>query len=135
MVNYGYRTLALARDDTEEADRLAREAREFAEDREMRHFYPLIALAAAQIGAVRGETESAVEKFNQAEQLALEMCMRPIVWQARAGAAQALAASGRSGEADAKRHQARAMIDEIAGLFQDDELRNQYVESTTGKLG
>ena len=101
----------------------------------MRHFYPLVAFAGAQISAVRGETEPALEKFSQAEHLALEMRMRPLVWQVRAGAAQALAASGRSAEADARRHQARAMIDEIAGLFQDDGLRNQYVESTTRKLG
>ncbi len=127
--------LALARHDTEEAGKLAQEAREFSEEREMRHFYPLVAFADAQISAVRGETEPALEKFSQAEHLALEMRMRPLVWQVRAGAAQALAASGRSGEADARRHQARAMIDEIAGLFQDDGLRNQYVESTTRKLG
>lgn len=62
------------------------------------------------------------------------MKMRPLVWQAHAGAAQLLAAMGRAAEADAKRQAARAMIDEIAGLFEDDNLRAAFVESARKKI-
>ena len=48
--------------------------------------------------------------------------MRPMVLRTRLGAAQILAASGRSSEAEAKLAEARAMIDEIGGLFEDEEL-------------
>ena len=79
----------------------------------------------------RGDIEQAPERFASAEKLALEMRMRPLVWQARAGAARALAASGRAGEVDEKLLQARAVIDEIAGMFEDDKLRSMYLESAT----
>ncbi len=68
------------------------------------------------------------------EELALEMQMRPLVWQARAGAAQVLAMLGRHGEAEAHRREARAMIDQIVGLFQDEKLRAMFVESATRRI-
>jgi hypothetical protein len=61
------------------------------------------------------------------------MTMRPLVWQARAGAAKLLAAMGRQDEAAAKRQAARAMVDEIAGLF-DEKLRTAFVESASSKV-
>jgi len=62
------------------------------------------------------------------------MGMRPLVWQLRAGSAQVLSASGRTEAASAKRTEALDMIDEIAGLFQDEELRSSYLENAKGKL-
>ena len=127
--------VALARSNLDDAAKFVQEAREFAEERAMKHLYPLIAFADAQVSAARGEAERALEQFTLAEELALEMQMRPLVWQARAGAAQALSASGRDGEADEKRRAAQAMIDEIAGLFEDEKLRAMFVEGTTQRLG
>lgn len=53
--------------------------------------------------------------------------MRTMIWQA--GAAKNLSALGRAKKADAKRSQARAMIDEIAGRSKDEELRAMFVEN------
>ena len=57
-----------------------------------------------------------------------------LLWQLQAGATQALSMDGRPAEADAKRLQARDSIDEIAGLFEDQELSAAFVESATSKL-
>ena len=63
------------------------------------------------------------------------MGMRGFAWQAMAGAAGVLAASGRSDEGAAKKTQAIAMVNEIAGLFQDQSLREMYLEGTLTKIG
>ena len=60
--------------------------------------------------------------------------MRPLVWQARAGAARVLSGAGRTSEAEAKRSEAKDMVDEIAGLFKDEKLRGMFLESATSKL-
>jgi hypothetical protein len=59
---------------------------------------------------------------------------RPLVWQAQASAARVMSAMGRTAEAEAKRLQARAVIDEIAGLFEDEKLQEMFVESALGKI-
>lgn len=61
--------------------------------------------------------------------------MRPIAWQARAGAAQVLSALGREGEASEKRGGALGLIHEIGGLFEDQDLRSMYLEDAIKKLG
>ena len=45
-----------------------------------------------------------------------------------------LSGAGRASEAEAKRSEARDMVDEIAGLFKDDKLRGMFLESATSKL-
>ena len=130
----GSALLELARGNPGEASELAREAREFAEERQMRHFYPLLEFADAQLKVARGDVEDALASFNRMEQLASEMGMRPLVLQARLGETQLLSASGRASEAETKGGEARAMIDEIAELFQDEDLREQFVKSATGKM-
>ena len=124
----------LGRGNGEQATTLVREAREFVDERQMKHFYPLIALAEAQVTAAGGDSNLALEHLARGEQLALEMRMRPMVLQARVGAAQILAASGRSDEGEAKRAEAQAMIEEIGGLFEDQKLRDSYLGSATMKL-
>ena len=130
----GSALVALGRNDVEEASKLVGGARGLAEAVQMKQFYPLVEFAEAQVSAARGDMERALEGFATAEQLALEMGMRPLVWQARADAAQVLSASDRASDAEAKRAEARAMIDEIAGLFQDDDLRTKYVNGATSRL-
>jgi hypothetical protein len=56
------------------------------------------------------------------------MQMRPIVWQSRARGARALAALGRTAEAEAKRAAAQLMVDEIGGLFAEPDLREKFLE-------
>jgi tetratricopeptide (TPR) repeat protein len=126
--------VALAKGDSNEAARLVQEAREYVEERAMKHMYAFVAFAAAQVSAAQGNEEEALQSFSHAEEHALELQMRPLVWQSRAGAAQVLSGAGRASEAEAKRSDAREMIEEIAGLFEDEELRGMFLESAMGKL-
>ena len=126
--------LELGRGNSEQAATLVQEAGEFVEERQMKHFYPLIAVAQAQAAATGGDGPIALEHLARGEQLALEMRMRPMVLQTRLGAAQILAAAGRAEEASARVAEARAMIEEIGSLFEDQALRSSYLESATKKL-
>jgi class 3 adenylate cyclase/tetratricopeptide (TPR) repeat protein len=126
--------VALAQEKFDEAMKFVDDARAYADERKMKHQFPEIALAQARIYAARGDHARALEQFNRAEQLALELKMRPIVWQARAGAAQALDALDRKDEANTKRREAKAMIDEIAELFRDENLRKLFLENATRRI-
>ena len=131
----GSALVALQKNNPEDAARFVREAREFVDERMMQHLYPLVALAEAHVLAAQGETEQALDSFARGEELALKLQMRPLVWQARAGAAQTLSALGRKDEAHTKRQEARAMIHEIAELFEDAKLRGMYLQGATAKIG
>jgi hypothetical protein len=74
-----------------------------------------------------------LKKFDDAEQHALEMKMRPAIWQARTGAAHTLSALGHMEEAGAKQRAAHRMVDEIAALFKDAELRKLFIENAQNK--
>ena len=126
--------VALAKGDSDEASRLVQEAREYVEERAMKYMYAFVAFAAAQVSAAQGQQEEALESFSRAEKHAFDLQMRPLVWQARAGAAQVLSGAGRAAEAEAKRSEAREMIDEIADLFEDESLRGMFLESAASKL-
>lgn len=126
----GEAMIALRQNDLDAAARYISEARVYTEERAMKNFYPLLAMADAWLNLARGEREQALADFTRAEELATPMNMRPLLWQARAGAAQVLAALGRHDEAEAKRREARAMVEEIANLFSDETLRAQFVENT-----
>ncbi|MFQ6027931.1 MAG: hypothetical protein ACE5Q6_10605, partial [Dehalococcoidia bacterium] len=130
----GSAIIALAQDRLGEAEQLVAEARGFVDERGMKHLYPLVALGQAQVNMAKGEYVKALEEFERCESLALEMQMRPLVLQARLGAAQALSESALSEKGDAKLADARTMIDEMAGLFSDDELRRRFIESAAGKI-
>ena len=126
--------IELTKGRADEAAKLVHEARQFVEVRAMKHLYAFVAFAGAQVSAAQGRGEQALESFTQAEAHALRMQMRPLVWQARAGAAQVLAGTGQTSQAEAKRTQARDMVDEIAGLFKDEKLRGMFLESVASKL-
>jgi class 3 adenylate cyclase/tetratricopeptide (TPR) repeat protein len=130
----GSALVAVERNRHDEATDFVREAREYAEERGMKHFYPLIAVTNAQVSAAGGKAERALEQFARAEALAITMQMRPLVWQARAGATRVLYASGHASEAEAKRHAAAETIDEITELLEDENLRATFVESAMSKL-
>jgi tetratricopeptide (TPR) repeat protein len=132
LVGSAFVELAASRSD--EAAKLVQEARQFVEERAMQHLYAFVAFAAAQVSAAQGRSDQALDSFARAEEQALRMQMRPLVWQARAGAAQALFGEGRTSEAEAKRAEAKDMVEEIAGLFKDEKLRGMFLESAMGKL-
>ena len=116
------------------AKTLVRQSRQFAEEREMRFIYPAVAFAEAQVSAAAGEPERALDSFARGERLALDMGMRPMVLNTRAGAAQVMAGLGRNGEAAAKLDGAREMAREIGALFQADEMRSMYLDGAMKKL-
>ena len=89
----------------------------------------------AQVSLASGDPSGALENFNQAEELASQMTMRPWTWKAQAGAAQVLAGMGRQGESDAKHSGAMATLNEMAGLFEDQEMRSMFLEDATKTLG
>ena len=124
----------LGRGNVQEAGDLAREAREFAEERQMKHFYPLVELAEAQVAATGGGGDLALEHLARAEKLALEMGMRALALQARLGAVQLLEDAGESKEAQRRRDEARALVEEIAGMFEDQGLRDAYLETAAKSL-
>jgi tetratricopeptide (TPR) repeat protein len=130
----GSALVALARNQVDEAAGLVDEARTFAEERAMKHLYPLVALAEAQVRAACGDAQRALENFARAEALALELQMRPLVGLARVEAAKIMSALGRESDAEAKWQGARAMIEEIANLFEDAAMRALYVENASGKI-
>ena len=126
--------IALSRGRPDEALKLVQEAQAYADERQMQHFNPLIALSAARIHTGRGEREQALIHYERAEAVALRLQMLPSVWQAQAGAAQVLGALGRIEEAGEKRRAARAIVDEIAGRFRDPILRDAFVASSSSAL-
>jgi tetratricopeptide (TPR) repeat protein len=131
----GNALLALAQNQIPAATGRIAEARSYVEERGMQNNYPLVALAEGQISAAAGRRDDALEQFARAESLAREMGMRPYVWQALDGAAKELSTTGRSAEAEEHRRQAFMMIDEIAVMMTDGELRAAFLRSATSKVG
>jgi hypothetical protein len=118
--------VALARGQLEAAQLLVSEARTFVEERAMKYLYPRVALLEAKIAAACAEPDRALARFGQAEALALEMGLRPLVLQARQAAAEVLQDIDRTHEAAEKQRAAQAMRDELAALFTDEHLRALY---------
>ena len=53
----------------------------------------------------------------------------PFIWKARAGLSQILIDLGRTAEGEAMKQEAKAMVDEMAGLFEDEKLKAMFVEN------
>ena len=124
--------------DTGNVDRAAQmiaEARVFAEDNSLKFVFPLVACAAGAVAEAQGDLESARVSYSRAEADAIEMGMRPLIWQARVGAARVFAALGQHSEADAKRAAAQDQVDEIGALFENEDLRSKFLESAQAQVG
>jgi hypothetical protein len=130
----GLALVALAQNQLDDAVKNVQAARAYVEAHAMAYVEPFLDWADAQVRAALGEKVHALELYARAESGAVEMVMRPLVWQSRAHAARLLAAMGRQDEAQGKRQAARAMIDEIAGLFSDEKMREKFLESATKKI-
>ena len=129
LAQVGLGLLSLMAGDPEGAKKQIATATEFVEAKEMHHFYPVIAMAAGQLAGAAGDVEAALDHMERMERTAEEMNMRPFVWQAKAGIAGMLDATGRPAEAEAKRQEARAVIEEIGELFTDEHLKTIYLEN------
>jgi ATP/maltotriose-dependent transcriptional regulator MalT len=110
------------------------QARQFAAEKAMKDFTPLIDLVQGQIYLAREEPSQALESFDRAEQSALEMGLRPMVGRARVGAALALQQLGRVADAGERQRQAQEAVQEIAGLFTNPDYRKGYLESSGMRL-
>ena len=88
----------------------------------------------ACLSAASGDPNTAVKQFEQAENSALEMNLRPFVWQACTGAAKALLEAQQDSLAGEKKEQAIAMINEIGGLFEDQEMRALYLANAIRRI-
>ena len=104
------------------------DAIQFVQDRSMKNEIPQVVLAQAKLNASQGNMVQALENFEHAEALALELGMRPLVWRARAGASLCLTEMGQEKEAQGKQYQALEMINEIGDLFEDKALKTKYLE-------
>ena len=130
----GRATLALRQGQAGEALRRAAEARAYAEARQMRHLYPLLALTDGEVASAQGQAPDALAAYERAEALAHEMTMRPQAWQAQAAAARMLMQEGRHDEAAAKRQGAQRVIEDIAGGITDAPRRARYLEHALAQL-
>jgi len=130
----GSAQLALVRGDIDGARRLAEEALAFANEKQMRNMYPLTYLTMGKVHASSDDLETAAEFYNKAEKEAAALNMRPTIWQSQVEAAKVLESHGREDEAREKRASARAIVEEIAGMITDEELRSAYITSTLNRV-
>jgi tetratricopeptide (TPR) repeat protein len=125
----GKALVALARGNSTEAASLVDEACRYVEERQMKHFYPLVAFAAGEVAKAQGKVERALQHFAVADELAQAMQMRPLLLQIRLNAMKVLQAAGRDAEAQAKLLAARQVVDEMAVQIKDETLRSDYLAS------
>ena len=130
----GAALVALERNRTDEASKLVSEARQYTQERGMKCFYPMVDLAEARLSAANGDIESALRHYKEADKLAVEMRMLPTALQARMGMTAVLAGCGRTSDAQAAHLDAQAMINEIAGIFRDDDYRQMFTENAIERL-
>ncbi len=130
----GSALVAMAEGKLDEAAILVGEANTFVMDNGLRIHAPLVAFAAAKINAAQGNTERALEQYAFAGELAQEIGLPPLVWQALAGEAQVLNDAGRIQNATARQEAAQSVVDEIAASFTDEELRRLYLENAALKV-
>ena len=131
--------LALNRGENDEAVRLAEEACAYAEQRGLLYLYPLLYLVQGEVLTARGDTsrgdmEDGIKSLSRAEKHAMELGMRPVIWQSRAAAADALVGAGRTEQAVQILDEAKAAAREIAELFEDQNLRRAYQRNISQKL-
>jgi tetratricopeptide (TPR) repeat protein len=120
----------LAQGNVDPAAGAVREARAIVDSAVMMHLSPVVGLAEGLVAAARGDDEVAVQHLVAAEASATRLGLRPVVYQARAEAAVALARLGRDRDAAEQKAAARSMIQEIGDLFEDPSLRSAYLDST-----
>lgn len=131
----GMALVRLVRSDAEAAGSLLGEARQYADERGMRHILPLVEFGEAQLAFSTGDPARALDRFAAAAAGAQRAGMLPVVWQAHAGAAQVLAMIGRIDDVERERAMALATIDQMAAQFGDESLRAAFVENTGKKVG
>ena len=116
------------------ANEAIEEARGFATEKGMKHFYPMIEWADGKVKLATEKPEEALTRFTAGAAIASEIGAEPWEWQNLAGAAKSLEALGRTQEAEQKLVEARASIDSIGAYFSDEELKRLFTENAIGSL-
>jgi tetratricopeptide (TPR) repeat protein len=130
----GLASVALARGRIAEALQHIDEARRFAEEHDLKHLFPEVALVEGRIWIGVDDTARALESLEKAESLAAAMGMRPVVWQARLAAARALSILGQEKEAEKMRCLAGETLDEIGSSITDLSRRAAFLEHAQHKI-
>jgi len=126
----GLAALEIAEGRLDDARGHVSEARAYAEARGMRPDVAFVRLTEAHVAEARGEREQAAALFDVAASLAEALGFRPLVAQARAGAARL-----QDGEAaDSSRKTAIAIVEEMAAEIRDAELRAGVVATARKRL-
>ena len=124
----GAALIRLKRGDVAGARLLAEEACAFVREHGMKNWEPLVHLTLGRILATENRHEAALIQYEQAEQSARAMRLRPVLQQIQAASARSLAALGRSAEAGRAASEATGTTQAIANLFEDEQLRSAYLE-------
>lgn len=127
----GMATVQLMNGNLDEAHRLAQEACVFTEANRMKHLYSLTRLTLGRVLAAGGHHEAALIELGRAEKVAREMMLRPMLWQTLIKSAHSCKALGRTEESARAAADAETVIDVIAGLFDDDELRTAFRQNAS----
>jgi class 3 adenylate cyclase/tetratricopeptide (TPR) repeat protein len=127
--------VSMAEEAFNEAFEKLEEAQTYIGERQMKHLAPQISLAIGKVRLENGDLDTALGDFAHAEQSALALGYRPIVWQALAGAAQALLLLNQNEQAKEKKDQALETINEIKELFEDPDLQNVFFTNAINQLG
>jgi len=130
----GLALIRLRQGDEPAARQLVAEALAFAEDHGMKNYEPLVRLTLGRVLAAGGQHEAALENFERSAQAAQTLRLRPIHRQAMLAAALSLSALGRTKAATHAEAEATRVAEEIAALFQDDELREAYRRNALSPL-
>jgi class 3 adenylate cyclase/tetratricopeptide (TPR) repeat protein len=130
----GAALLSSTKGDHSRAVKRAEEACREAGKSAMRHFTPFTSLVLGQVLVARGDYKAGLAVLEQAEAEARSLGMRPIQFQAYREMGRALDRLGQADDAEAKRSEAMAVKDEIANLFEDQELRQAYLEKVGVRL-
>lgn len=121
--------VAMASGDLDEARLLIDSARGHIEELGTVNDLPLVELADGRLASAEGDFDQALEHLGRSEETAAEMGLRPLRLNALSEAARVYDQLGKPSEAAEWRHMARGLIDEMAALFTDPELRQTFTES------
>jgi tetratricopeptide (TPR) repeat protein len=120
--------------DVETAQGYVSQAHDYAHEHGLVYLHPLVAYTQGCVAEGRGDTDAALAAFALAEAEAHGMTMRPLIWQARAGAARVLWVAGRMDEAAVQAASAWEMAQEIGDLFQDQEFQSTFLAYARGRI-
>jgi class 3 adenylate cyclase/tetratricopeptide (TPR) repeat protein len=130
----GQALLSLTKGNLDQALQFADQAHDYAEEIDLCYILPFTHLTRGKVLAAKGEVDASLAALNTAETMATEMEMRTVLLDALIEAAVVYDQSGHVDAARQKRDEARAVVEDIAGFFEDETLREAYLASAREKI-